>query len=244
MIPEKLRTSIIFSVIACLFVVLSVVYVLSYFNIFNNKDFLSYMDDLKSFSQYMILFLVILIVLYIMIGFLGKRYTLRVENFNIGGINIFFDKSNEIFIKTVGTFIKSKRTLFYFDKTRDNIRDVLNTYHKSYDFVRSNLELLDSEVDSDLYIASIDLLKKLNQFLTKHQDDYRRWYEKIVADDIIEIKEGHKIVVHKTTIETVQEQYYRYNEFLEDIREINIYMKSNELGKIFNIEHFDWEGEI
>lgn len=243
-ILEKLKTSIIFSVIACLLVVLSIVYIFSYFNVFENKDFLSYMEDLKSFSQYMILFLLISFVLYIMIGFLGKRYTLRVENFNIGGINVFFDKSNEIFIKTVGTFIKSKRSLFYFNKERDNIRDVLNTYYKSYDFVRSNLELLDSEVDSDLYTASIDLLKKLNEFLTKHQSDYRRWYEKVVEDDIIEINRNNKIVVHKTTIEKVQEQYYRYDEILKDIQEVNNYMKSNELRKIFNIEHFDWEGEI
>ena len=72
----------------------------------------------------------------------------------------------------------------------------------------------------------------------------RRWYEKIVADDVIKTgKDTNDIIVHETTIEKVQEHYYRYSEFLEDIEEINNYMKSKELGKMFDIKHFDWEGE-
>ena len=172
-LPEGMKTSIIFSVTIYLLVLLSVVYILSYSKILKNKEFLMYMEDLKSFSQYMLLILIISFVLYILIGFLGKRYTLRVENFNIGGINVFFDKSNEIFIKTVGTFIKSKRSLFYFNKSRDNMRDVLDTYYSVYGFIRSNLELLDSEVDIEIYVVSVDLLKKINVFLTKHQSDYK-----------------------------------------------------------------------
>lgn len=243
-IPDGIKTSIIFSIIVCLIVLLAFVYVLSYFKVFSNKSFIDYMSNLKVFSQYMLLILIISFVLYIMIGFFGKRYTLRVENFNIGGINVFFDKSNEIYIKTVGTFIKSKRTLFYFNKSRDNIRDVIKTYYSVYDFIRSNLELLDPESDSELYSISTDLLKKLNQFLTKHQSDYRRWYEKIIEDDIINCENDSKIIVHKTTIEDVQKQYYRYDEILNDIQEINKYMKNKEMSKIFDITHFDWESEI
>lgn len=243
-IPDGIKTSIIFSITVCLLVVLSFVYLLSYFKVFSNKDFIVYMTNLKTFSQYMLLILIISFVLYVMIGFFGKRYTLRVENFNIGGINVFFDKSNEIYIKTVGTFIKSKRTLFLFDKSHDNIRDVIKTYYSVYEFIRNNLELLDPEADSELYNISTDLLKKLNQFLTKHQSDYRRWYGKIVEDDIIKCENGSDIVVHKTTIEHVQEQYYRYDEILNDIQEINKYMKRKELTKFFEIIHFDWESEI
>lgn len=244
-IPDGIKTSIFFSITVCLIALLSFVYVLSYFKVFSNKNFIAYMANLKIFSQYMLLILIISFVLYIMIGFFGKRYTLRVENFNIGGINVFFDKSNEIYIKTVGTFIKSKRTLFYFNKSRDNIRDVIKTYYSVYDFIRSNLELLDPEADSELYNISTDLLKKLNQFLTKHQSDYRRWYGKIVEDDLIKgEKDSDDIVVHKTTIEDVQKQYYRYDEILYDIQAINKYMKNKELSKIFDINHFDWESEI
>ena len=240
-IPNGMKASIICRIIVCLLGLLSLVYVLSYFEIFSNKKFISYM---KSFVQYILLFLIISFVLYIMIGFFGKRYTLRVENFNIGGINVFFDKSNEIYIKTVGTFIKSKRTLFSFDKSRDNIRDVIKTYYSVYDFIRSNLELLNPEVDVELYSMSVELLKKLNQFLTKHQSDYRRWYEKIVEDDIIKFEHDEEIIVHNTTIEDVQKHYYRYDEILSDIQAINNFMKNKELGSIFDINHFDWESDI
>jgi hypothetical protein len=243
-IPNGMKASIICRIIVCLLGLLSLVYVLSYFEIFSNKKFISYMTDLKSFVQYILLFLIISFVLYIMIGFFGKRYTLRVENFNIGGINVFFDKSNEIYIKTVGTFIKSKRTLFSFDKSRDNIRDVIKTYYSVYDFIRSNLELLNPEVDIELYSMSVELLKKLNQFLTKHQSDYRRWYEKIVEDDIIKFEHDEEIIVHNTTIEDVQKHYYRYDEILSDIQAINNFMKNKELGSIFDINHFDWESDI
>lgn len=243
-IPNGMKASIICRIIVCLLGLLSLVYVLSYFEIFSNKKFISYMTDLKSFVQYILLFLIISFVLYIMIGFFGKRYTLRVENFNIGGINVFFDKSNEIYIKTVGTFIKSKRTLFSFDKSRDNIRDVIKTYYSVYDFIRSNLELLNPEVDVELYSMSVELLKKLNQFLTKHQSDYRRWYEKIVEDDIIKFEHDEEIIVHNTTIEDVQKHYYRYDEILSDIQAINNFMKNKELGSIFDINHFDWESDI
>ena len=243
-IPNGMKASIICRIIVCLLGLLSLVYVLSYFEIFNNKKFISYMTDLKSFVQYILLFLIISFVLYIMIGFFGKRYTLRVENFNIGGINVFFDKSNEIYIKTVGTFIKSKRTLFFFVLSRDNIRDVIKTYYSVYDFIRSNLELLNPEVDIELYSMSVELLKKLNQFLTKHQSDYRRWYEKIVEDDIIKFEHDEEIIVHNTTIEDVQKHYYRYDEILSDIQAINNFMKNKELGSIFDINHFDWESDI
>lgn len=243
-VPNGMKASIICRIIVCLLGLLSLVYVLSYFEIFSNKKFISYMTDLKSFVQYILLFLIISFVLYIMIGFFGKRYTLRVENFNIGGINVFFDKSNEIYIKTVGTFIKSKRTLFSFDKSRDNIRDVIKTYYSVYDFIRSNLELLNPEVDIELYSMSVELLKKLNQFLTKHQSDYRRWYEKIVEDDIIKFEHDEEIIVHNTTIEDVQKHYYRYDEILSDIQAINNFMKNKELGSIFDINHFDWESDI
>lgn len=80
-----------------------------------------------------ILFLILLwLLITIIIGFLSKKYTLRIENFNIGGINILFDTSKEIYIKTVGNFILSKRTLFVFDKKRDNINQVLDAYFESY----------------------------------------------------------------------------------------------------------------
>lgn len=190
--------------------------------------------------QILFLFIVITLVFYILIGFLGKRYTLRVDKFNIGGINVLFDRSNEIYIKTVGTFISSKRSLFNFKRERDNIYEVLNVYYEVYNFIRSNLELLDPIKDKALYSTSVDILKMLNQFLSKHQNDYRRWYDKVISADEI-YSHGKKIVVHETTIERVQKNYYRYAEILKDINEVNKYMSSQSIRNAFRIKIFDWE---
>lgn len=72
-IPNGMKASIICRIIVCLLGLLSLVYVLSYFEIFSNKKFISYMTDLKSFVQYILLFLIISFVLYIMIGFFWKK---------------------------------------------------------------------------------------------------------------------------------------------------------------------------
>lgn len=80
----------------------------------------------------------------------------------------------------------------------------------------------------------------LNQFLSKHQNDYRRWYEKVISADEI-YSHGKKIVVHETTIERVQKNYYRYAEILKDINEVNKYMSSQSIRNVFRIKVFDWE---
>ncbi|WP_407350110.1 hypothetical protein VNN41_06905 [Lactococcus garvieae] len=196
---------------------------------------------MEKLLQIMLIFIAIIVFLYMLVGFFGRRYTLRVDKFNIGGINILFDQSNEIFIKTVGTFIAAKRTLFNFDKSRDNIYQVLDAYYTTYQFIRDNLELLDPDKDEEIYQLSVNILKKLNNFLTTHQNDYRRWYDRITADDKIIISEDDIIIVHSTTIEDVQKHYYRYTEIIEDIQNINTFMKDMSVKEIFNIKRFDWE---
>ncbi|MDN6900662.1 hypothetical protein [Oenococcus sicerae] len=215
-------------------------YILSAFKVFNREAVIDYVISVKDMLQVLFLLIIIIIFCYILIGFLGKRYSLRIDKFNIGGINILFDKSSDIYIKTVGTFISSKRSLFNFKKTRDNIYEVLNTYYEVYNFIRSNLELLDPIKDKKLYETSVAILKMLNNFLTTHQNDYRRWYDKIISNDRI-TSNGKKIIVHETTIEDIQNQYYRYDELLNDIHQINRYMSKEDIKDIFRVNIFDWE---
>ncbi|WP_203269345.1 hypothetical protein [Streptococcus uberis] len=189
-----------------------------------------------------ILFLILLwLLITIIIGFLSKKYTLRIENFNIGGINILFDTSKEIYIKTVGNFILSKRTLFVFDKKRDNINQVLDAYFESYKFIRDNLELLDPIKDKEIYDTSKSIIIKLNNFLTTHQNDYRRWYNKIESDDCLFDRTGKEITFHLTTIEKIQVNYYRYDEIINDLIEFNYFMNTIQIKELFKIKKFDWE---
>lgn len=242
-ILKNIHTPLFINILAFLGFFFSIVYILNNHNFFKRKYVLSFIESTKSTLQVFLLGIIIVVIAYIMIGFFGKRYTLRVDNFNIGGINVFFDKSNEVYIKTVGTFIGSKRTIFYFYKTRDSISQVLDAYYEVYKFIRSNIELLDSEKDAEIYEVSVNILIMLNNFLTKHQNDYRRWFNKVLADDKIVLEDSTEIIVHSTTIEDVQKHYYRYEEVIEDIAKINEYMKSSNIKEIFLIKFFDWEGK-
>lgn len=216
------------------------VYLLGSFKIFDSTTLKNYAVNFKELLQTIILILAVLAFLGALIGFLDKKYTLRIDKFNIGGINVLFDKSSEIYIKTVGTYVSPKRSLFSFDEKRDNIYEVLNAYYDVYNFIRSTLELLDYEKDSDLYKTSVNILKRLNNFLTKHQNDYRRWYDKVISDDEC-IASNNWEKAHNTTIERVQEQYYRYDELLKDINDLNEYMSKKEIKNTFRIKVFIWE---
>lgn len=92
----------------------------------------------------------------------------------------------------------------------------------------------------ELYQLSVDIIKHLNDFLTEHQNDYRRWYDKTIDDDIIEV-DGTQIIVHSTTIENVQKHYYRYDVLIPDIKDLNDFMKDIRIKEAFRISRFDWE---
>lgn len=215
-------------------------YVLNKWSLFNQPPVLEYIATVKTLIGIIILVLSLLVLLYVIIGFLSKRYSLRIDNFNIGGINIFFDESSNVYKKTVGTFIASKRSLFNFDKKIDNINQVFDAYYNTYKYIKENLELLDSKKDKVLYELSVEILRKLNLFLAHHQNDYRRWYNHITEENKIIISNGENISVHETTIEDIQKEYYRYDELLRDIKEINECFSQEIIKKEFDIKHFDW----
>lgn len=215
-------------------------YTLSKWSLFSYTPVLEYIDTVKMLIEVLVLVLLLLILLYVIIGFVGKRYSLRIDNFNIGGINIFFDKSSDIYKKTVGRFIESKRSLFNFNEKIDNISEVLDAYYETHKYIKDNLELLDSEKDEKVYKISVCMLEKLNYFLTHHQNDYRRWYNNIIEKNTINTSSGKSISVHETTIEDVQKEYYRYDEFIKDISEVNNYFSQESVKKAFDMKYFDW----
>lgn len=238
---EKFSETMIVNIIFSVSVFLLLANVLSTSNFFHKSAVKTYVETVKNMIQIIIIFAVVILIIYAVVGFWGKRYSLRVDNFNIGGINVFFDKSSEIFVKAVGGFIASKRTLFKFNKERDNISEVLDSYYATYKFIMENLELLDSEKDEELYTTAVSILQKLNNFLTKHQNDYRRWYVKIMREDIIKVSEHEEdIIVHQTTIEVVQECYYRYEELQEDFKALNKFFIESDIRKTLKINSYEW----
>lgn len=234
------KASFAFDLLYSLIIFGLLAYILNKWSFFNQPFFLEYISTVKTLIGIIILILSLLVLLYVIIGFISKRYSLRIDNFNIGGINIFFDESSNMYKKTVGTFIASKRSLFNFDEKIDNIDQVLDAYYNTYKYIKENLELLDPKKDIDLYKLSVEMLHKLNDFLAHHQNDYRRWYDNVIEENTIITSSGKSISVHETTIEDVQKEYYRYDELLKDIRMVNYYFSQENIKKEFDIKYFDW----
>lgn len=240
----KFFNSMFFNIVSILFLLFLAVDFSSAYSIFSDERVILYIDTTKEIIRLLLLLLGIGVALFVLIGFFGKRYSLRVDNFNIGGINIFFDKSCEIYTKAVGSFLATKRSIVCFDEKFDNIDEVLNSYYSIYEFIRENLQLLDSEQDKGIYDISIKMLGTLNTFLTKHQNDYRRWYRNVVETNTIRCEnENRTITVHATNIEDVQRHYYKYSEIIKDFKEINEFFKGEKIEEIFKIKSYDWRVE-
>lgn len=227
------------------------VYLFNYYEITKNIQVTQFFDSLKLILQIILLLIGVIIFLLAIIGFWGKRYTLRVDNFNIGGINVLFDRSNEIFIRAVGGLLETKRSIFKFDKSVDNIYEVFNSYYEIYKYLRDNIELLDSEKDVELYSLTLGMISQLNRFLTLHQNDYRRWYNKVSSDDRVYIYDKNQknyteeiIIFHGTTIQKIQEQYYRYDELVKDFETLNRSFSDNRIATAFKLKNHYWEEKI
>lgn len=238
---------VVYDVFFCMALIFILVYLLNYFEVTKNEKVIEFVNTLFIALKIMMLFITVVVVLLAIIGFWGKRYSLRVDNFNIGGINVLFDRSNEIFIRAVGGLLETKRSIFEFDKKVDNIYEVFNSYYDIYKYLRDNIELLDSEKDAELYTITIKMIHDLNGFLTKHQNDYRRWYDKVSNENIVYIYDvannkykNENFKFHEATIEVVQEQYYRYVELISDFQKINSDFKDPRIMTNFKLENTVW----
>lgn len=157
-----------------------------------------------------------------------SKFSFSVNGFSIAGIEISL-KDTDKFVKTnVRNFLNTKRSLFFLKPEYDNFNDVFLSYYSVYDFLRSQLLLFEGKsiTKSSVYNDVQDMLSKMNQFLTKYQSDYRRWYEKKSNDEFV-------------FLEVLQSQYDKYEELVKEFEKINFFMQ--EKAKVFDIDMLEWE---
>ena len=141
----------------------------------------------------------------------------------------------------------TKRSLFKFDPNYDSIEEVLNSYYECYKFIKDEMKLLDitKRRDKKLYSLANEMLKTLNRFLTKHQNNYRRWHKFISDNDKVITKDkdnnGEFVTLsyHLTPISTIQSHYYHFNEILEGFKEVNDFFTDKVVNE-FNINVDKW----
>lgn len=83
----------------------------------------------------------------------------------------------------------------------------------------------------------------LNEFLTSHQNNYRRWYKRISETDKIFPINGDELVFHMTPISEVQKNYYRYRELCTGFEEVNQYFV-DKVKETFEIHTDKWNRSL
>lgn len=189
-----------------------------------------------------------LIFFIITISFIKNKYSIKVEQLSIGGINILFDKRNIIFKNSVMNYFDSKRTLFIIDVKHDNFHEVFNSYYDTYNFLRIEMRILDSKKDKELYDLTNEILMKLNQFLTKNQNNYFRWYKYIseTNQELIKLQEFDEKTsnfeqryFYNMPINIIQSKYYLYDELIIEFKKINDFFTES-VAKYFNVNIDKW----
>lgn len=203
------------------------------------KNFINNSSVIKSLLSVFILFFV---AYFLFIGVLLKKYSLKIEQLNFGGINILFNNSDALFIKSVMNYLDTKRTLFNYSKEYDSLEETLNSFFEVYVFIRTEMKILHPRRDASLYLIANEMLRTLNKFLTTHQNNYRRWHKFVSEHDSITIDvDGTETLVkyHQTAIGDLQKHYYKYNDIINDIQKLNEYF-NGKVRDTFNIDTAKW----
>lgn len=195
-------------------------------NVKNNIKFISNIIDI-AFP------LLLILVVYIAYKLLNKKWIFRVERLDLGGIILAFDNPDILFKQQVKNFLNTKRTLFKIDEDRDNFKETLDSYYSIYNFLREEMKIFDPKASkgSDEYKTANQMIEKLNNFLTSHQNNFRRWYEYTMTNNID--------VMYDKDINEIQKEYRHYDTLVENFKELN--EDFCEFAKTFDIDINKWE---
>lgn len=206
------------------------------------------LNNLNIISKVFIPLIFLIAIAICLIGFIKNKYSIKVEQLSLGGVNILFDRREILFSNSVRNFFDAKRTLFIINDKYDNFAEVFQSYHETYNFIRQEMRILDPQNDIDLYKISNDILMSLNQFLTKNQNNYLRWYKYIseTNQELIKLDEFDKDDVkpeqrhfYNMPINDIQSKYYSYNDLIKEFKIINEFFTTR-VATQFKVDISKW----
>lgn len=173
----------------------------------------------------------VILVITILVFFISILSKIRIKfnKFTFCGLEIILNDPSNVIKINIKNFLNTKRSLFFFDEKTDNISDVLSSYYLTYQFFRDEISKYENLKPSDFeyYHYLNDMLVSLNIFLSKHQSNYNRWYEKVIKSN------------NSIDIVDIQKKYRYYNELLQDIKKLNI--KMIVLANKFDVDIVKWQ---
>lgn len=211
-----------------------------------------FFQNIKLVSTFFFGILPLLVLVGFFLLLMTNKWAFKIERLSLGGFNLMFDNPARLYKRTVRSFLDTKRSLFKIDLERDNFDETLTSYYKTYEFFREEMKILDNEKkrgrwsnkgeQRELYNVTNEIVQMLNEFLTSHQNNYRRWYKRVAdTDSVTPINGGAVIPFHMTPITEVQKHYYRYREICDGFTRVNQFFKSTVEGT-FEVNTKKWEG--
>lgn len=199
-------------------------------------------NNLNSISTIIYTSLPLIVLLIIVLLFVTNKWALRVEKMSIGGFNVIFDNPAQLYRRQVKNYLDTKRTIFKIDCDYDNFCHTLDSYFEIYKFFRDEAKVLgqirnqNSKLAREketirLYRLTNKAIQVLNDFLTKNQDDYRRWYK------YQEIKDEDAFYL--TPIGELQKKYPSYEKLCDGFQEVNKFFV-DEFATEFEIDIQKW----
>ena len=163
-------------------------------------------------ASWSLLIILITLIMYILHR---RKITFRLEKLNLGWLSITVDNPEKLFKQQVKNFLNTKRTIFKIEESRDDFYETLDSYHSVYIFLREEIEKFDSQLakESECYIIANKMIKELNNFLTSHQNNFRRWYKYVIEKEIDKN--------YNENIQDIQKKYRNYELIIEDFKTLN-----------------------
>lgn len=202
--------------------------------------------NIASAAKFLNFIVAAIIIWFVVQAMITRKYSIRLEKLTFGGVNLLFNTTSTLYINSVVNFLDTKRSLFKIMPEFDNFSEVFDSYYQTYAFFRQEMKILDPKNDMELYAVTNEILFELNKFLTKNQNNYRRWY-KFVSEsdkpiDWIPNNESNDRFFYNTPIGEIQRGYYDYDRLVSEFREINLFFSGkvrSEFG--VNIKKWDWD---
>lgn len=177
--------------------------------------------------------LLIIGIIFVFYKILSNRWIFRIEKLNLGGMSIIFSNPDDLFKQQVRNFLNTKRTLFKLDEDKDNFYETIDSYYQVYSFIRDEIKIYDNKSyqnKSSCYSEANKMIKKLNEFLTSNQNDYKRWYKYIIDNKIEDL--------YDKDVKEIQMKYRHYDKIVNDFKEVNQVFCS--VAKKFDIDLDKW----
>ena len=202
-------------------------------------------SNLNSISTIIYVLIPLIILLVLVLLFLTNKWALRVEEMSIGGFNIIFDNPAKLYRRHVRTYLDTKRTVFKMDCDYDNFNETLDSFFEVYKFFRDDVKMLGSnkkqsarisrnKESANLYSLTNQAIQILNDFLTKNQSNYRRWY--------IYVEKTDEEAFYLTPIGELQRRYPHYEKLCSGFEQVNTFF-SKVIAKEFDIDILKWDTE-